>query len=109
MLAARAAAAAAGIEKELLAEWERLPAGPHVTDKALTNLAGKAWRFAGEMDEAALFFADVGVPDGFSRAAAETYERIADLHHFAKLVAVEPGEVLTRVAGSDLPRTLDHL
>lgn len=109
MLAARAAAAAAGIEQELLAEWDRLPVASHVTDNALTSLAGKAWRFVGEMDEAALFFADVGVPDGFSRAAAETYERIADLHHFAKIVAVEPDEVLTRVAGNDLPRTLDHL
>lgn len=38
---------------------------------------GKAWRWAGEMDEAAAALAAVGVPDGFSRAAAEVYRRLA--------------------------------
>ena len=38
---------------------------------------GKAWRWVGEMQEAAETFAAVGLPDGFSRAAAETYERMA--------------------------------
>jgi 3-hydroxyisobutyrate dehydrogenase-like beta-hydroxyacid dehydrogenase len=46
---------------------------------ALHSRAGaKAWRFAGEMDEAAAALAAVGVPDGFSRAAAEVYRRMAD-------------------------------
>ena len=45
---------------------------------ALQSRAGaKAWRWAGEMDEAAATLAAVGVPDGFSRAAAEVYRRIA--------------------------------
>jgi 3-hydroxyisobutyrate dehydrogenase-like beta-hydroxyacid dehydrogenase len=39
--------------------------------------AAKAWRWAGEMDEAAAALAAVGVPDGFSRAAAEVYRRMA--------------------------------
>jgi 3-hydroxyisobutyrate dehydrogenase-like beta-hydroxyacid dehydrogenase len=38
---------------------------------------GKAWRWVGEMQEAADAFAAVGLPDGFSRAAAATYERMA--------------------------------
>jgi len=38
----------------------------------------KGWRWAGEMEEAAEAFAAVGVPDGFSRAAAELYRRAAD-------------------------------
>ena len=38
---------------------------------------GKAWRWVGEMQEAAETFAAVGLPDGFSRAAAETNERMA--------------------------------
>jgi 3-hydroxyisobutyrate dehydrogenase-like beta-hydroxyacid dehydrogenase len=38
----------------------------------------KAWRWAGEMDESAATLAAVGVPDGFSRAAAEVYRRMAD-------------------------------
>jgi hypothetical protein len=46
---------------------------------ALVARAGaKAWRFAGEMDEAAETLAAVGVPDGFSRAAAEVYRRMAE-------------------------------
>ncbi|MBO0850108.1 MAG: DUF1932 domain-containing protein [Pseudonocardia sp.] len=38
----------------------------------------KAWRWAGEMDEAADAMADLGLPDGFSRAAAEVYRRWSD-------------------------------
>jgi 3-hydroxyisobutyrate dehydrogenase-like beta-hydroxyacid dehydrogenase len=46
---------------------------------ALHARAGtKAWRWAGEMDESAATLAAVGVPDGFSRAAAEVYRRMAD-------------------------------
>ena len=46
---------------------------------AVTARAGsKAWRWAGEMDEAAAALAEVGVPDGFSRAAAQVYRRMAD-------------------------------
>ena len=46
---------------------------------ALHARAGaKAWRWAGEMDEAAAAFTAVGVPDGFSRAAAEVYRRMSD-------------------------------
>ena len=40
--------------------------------------APKAWRWAGEMDEAADALAALGLPDGWSRAAAETYRRLAD-------------------------------
>jgi Domain of unknown function (DUF1932)/Rossmann-like domain len=46
---------------------------------ALVARAGaKAWRWAGEMDEAAETLAAAGVPDGFSRAAAEVYRRMAE-------------------------------
>ena len=46
--------------------------------KDLTAKAGaKAWRWAGEMDEAADAMAAAGVPDGFSRAAAAVYRRMA--------------------------------
>jgi 3-hydroxyisobutyrate dehydrogenase-like beta-hydroxyacid dehydrogenase len=39
----------------------------------------KAWRWAGEMDEAALAAAEAGLPTGFSAAAGEIYRRFADL------------------------------
>lgn len=37
----------------------------------------KAWRWVGEMEQAALTFADAGLPDGFSAAAAQVYTRAA--------------------------------
>lgn len=46
---------------------------------ALTARAStKAWRWAGEMDEAADTMAELGMPEGFSRAAAEVYRRWGD-------------------------------
>ncbi|WP_246107074.1 DUF1932 domain-containing protein [Pseudonocardia kunmingensis] len=49
---------------------------------ALHARAGaKAWRWAGEMDEAAAALAAVDVPDGVSRAAAEVYRRMAERPH----------------------------
>lgn len=38
----------------------------------------KAWRWAGEMDEAAAALDAVGLPDGWSRAAAEMYRRMSE-------------------------------
>jgi 3-hydroxyisobutyrate dehydrogenase-like beta-hydroxyacid dehydrogenase len=46
-------------------------------DALQARAGGKAWRWAGEMDEAAAALAAAGVPDGFSRAAAEVYRRMA--------------------------------
>ncbi len=37
----------------------------------------KAWRWVGEMDEIAAAFAVHGLPDGFHRAARETYAELA--------------------------------
>jgi 3-hydroxyisobutyrate dehydrogenase-like beta-hydroxyacid dehydrogenase len=73
-----AAARAYGVEDELGGELER-----NGVDfaAALARAAGgsaKAWRWAGEMDEAADAVGAVDLPDGFSRAAAEIYRRLAD-------------------------------
>ncbi|HEX5813532.1 MAG TPA: DUF1932 domain-containing protein [Pseudonocardia sp.] len=73
-----AAARGYGVEEELRGELER-----HGVDlaAALGRASGgaeKAWRWAGEMDEAADALAAAGLPDGFSRAAAEIYRRLAD-------------------------------
>ena len=46
-------------------------------DEVTRRSAAKAWRWAGEMDEAAATFAAVGLPDGFSRAAAAIYRETA--------------------------------
>ncbi|MFH5207577.1 DUF1932 domain-containing protein [Antrihabitans sp. NCIMB 15449] len=78
-LAIAEAARAYGVQDELRDELAR-------TGKDLTALlqqlddraAGKAWRWVGEMEEAGDAFAAVGLPDGFSRAAAQMYQRMAD-------------------------------
>jgi 3-hydroxyisobutyrate dehydrogenase-like beta-hydroxyacid dehydrogenase len=95
LLAIRAAAGAHGVEAALLAEWERTQPGLAARSQAAAGTARKAWRFAGEMDQVAACLAEVGLPDGFARAAAELYRRLAPF----KDVEGDPplGEVLGRV------------
>ena len=40
-------------------------------------MTGKAWRFAGEMQEIAATFELAGMPPGFFEAAYEVYSRMA--------------------------------
>jgi 3-hydroxyisobutyrate dehydrogenase-like beta-hydroxyacid dehydrogenase len=73
-----AAARAYGVSDEIREELHRT--GVDLDGKLAgvdAQARGKAWRWVGEMQEAAETFAAVGLPDGFSRAAAETYERMA--------------------------------
>ena len=73
-----AAARGFGVEKELRGELERNGVDFAAALAGAGGGAAKAWRWAGEMDEAADAVAAVGLPDGFSRAAAEIYRRLAD-------------------------------
>jgi 3-hydroxyisobutyrate dehydrogenase-like beta-hydroxyacid dehydrogenase len=74
-----AAARAYGVETALAGELARVGVDyPGALAGASDAAAAKAWRWAGEMDEAAEAMAAVGLPDGFSRAAAELYRRLAD-------------------------------
>jgi 3-hydroxyisobutyrate dehydrogenase-like beta-hydroxyacid dehydrogenase len=73
-----AAARAYGVSDEIREELHRT--GVDLDGKLAgidAQARGQAWRWVGEMQEAAETFAAVGLPDGFSRAAAETYERMA--------------------------------
>jgi 3-hydroxyisobutyrate dehydrogenase-like beta-hydroxyacid dehydrogenase len=73
-----AAARAYGVSDEIREELHRT--GVDLDGKLAgidAQARGKAWRWVGEMQEAAETFDAVGLPDGFSRAAAETYERMA--------------------------------
>ena len=73
-----AAARGLGVADALAAELRRTGVD---YPAALAHAAAgtdKAWRWAGEMDEAADAMAAAGLPDGFSRAAAELYRRLAD-------------------------------
>ena len=94
LLSIRAAAVATDVEAPLLAEWERtMPGTVERTDRTLATIGAKAWRFGGEMREAAAFYASVGAPDGFSLAAGEVFDRLADLRG----ISYEPADVLERV------------
>jgi 3-hydroxyisobutyrate dehydrogenase-like beta-hydroxyacid dehydrogenase len=74
LLAAQQAATAAGVDAELLAEWQRSqPQLPEQLAQAQRSAMRKGWRWTGEMQEIADFFASVGEPEGFHRAAAEVY------------------------------------
>lgn len=75
-LALEEAAARFGVSSALHDELDRT-GGDHAAALAAVRSAAAAQgaRWAGEMDEAAEAFAAIGVPDGFSRAAAQVYRR----------------------------------
>ncbi len=78
LLDIRALAAAEGVEEPLLAEWQGsmpdlAPRSLHAAQQAVT----KGWRWVGEMEEIAATFRSSGLPDGFHRAAAAVYRRMA--------------------------------
>lgn len=78
LMAIRTLAISEGVDDALLAEWKRShPELPARSESAVRGSARKAWRFAGEMEEIAATFAGAGLPDGFHRAAAEIYARLA--------------------------------
>ena len=78
LLAAVAAMAwAEGVADDLLAEWDlSLPGTGERLAGTASEVAPKAWRWTGEMDEIAATFAAVGLPDGFHQAAGEIYRHL---------------------------------
>jgi len=90
LLSLRAAASAYGVEGGLLGEWARSQPGLEKRSvRAAATAAPKAWRFAGEMEEIASTLEAAGLPDGFHRAAAEAYVRLAGFRGEPEGVAVE--------------------
>ena len=80
LLAVRALAERHGLAAELLAEWEVSQPGLAARSEGTArSTSPKAWRFAGEMREIADTFQAAELPDGFHRAAAEIYARMAEL------------------------------
>ncbi|MYF50544.1 MAG: DUF1932 domain-containing protein [Gammaproteobacteria bacterium] len=80
LLAIRALAEAEGVTDALLAEWSRSQPGlAERSERAAQAVSPKAWRFAGEMLEIAATFGAAGLPGGFHGAAADVYQRMADL------------------------------
>ena len=73
-----AAARGYGVEDALRGELDRMGIDFGAKLAGAARGVEKAWRWAGEMDEAADALAAVDLPDGFSRAAAELYRRLSD-------------------------------
>lgn len=73
------AARAFGVEDALRDELARDGVDLDATVAAITRrAAAKAWRWAGEMDQAGDAVAALGLPDGFSRAAAQLYRAMGE-------------------------------
>lgn len=101
LLNVRAAAAAEGVEGELLAEWSiSQPDLAARAERAGRGNASKAWRFVGEMHEIGDTFAGRGLPDGFARAAADVYDRMAPLRDTDEVTLVDVIAALARSDGA---------
>jgi 3-hydroxyisobutyrate dehydrogenase-like beta-hydroxyacid dehydrogenase len=78
LLAVRAYAASQGVEDDLVAEWCRsLPDLPARTERTATEVAPKAWRWVGEMEEIAEAFEAAALPGDLHMGAAEVYRRLS--------------------------------
>lgn len=101
VLTAAAAARAGGVWDALQAEWQR--SQPHAFQKlrqSARTLPAKAWRFAGEFEEMAYTFDDLGLPDGFAGAAEAIAER---LRNYKDRADVSLDEVLDALTGDVTP------
>lgn len=105
LLAVNALAEKAGVSEALHAEWAiSQPALSQRSELTAKGTSPKAWRFVGEMHEIATTFAELGLPDGFHKGAAEIYQRMAPLKD---LPAVELAQVLEQILSPDnLTKTL---
>ncbi len=78
LIALRETARANGVDEYLLEEWAiSQPDLAGISEFAVTNAGPKAWRWVAEMEEIAATFAAADQPDGFHRAAADVYRKVA--------------------------------
>jgi 3-hydroxyisobutyrate dehydrogenase-like beta-hydroxyacid dehydrogenase len=93
VLAIRSLARSADVEEALLEAWtESLPELIGRSRQAASVATTKGWRWAGEMEEIAKTFEEVGLPGGFHLAAAEIFRRAPRDEH-----AVADDETLAKV------------
>jgi 3-hydroxyisobutyrate dehydrogenase-like beta-hydroxyacid dehydrogenase len=90
LIAIRALAMQAGVDKALLEEWGLSQPGVAArSESAARDNARKAWRFTGEMAEIAATLESVDLPGGFFHAAEEIYERLAEYKDVAGTPSAE--------------------
>ncbi|MEM7322591.1 MAG: DUF1932 domain-containing protein [Actinomycetota bacterium] len=100
LLAVHALASDAGVLDRLREEWEISQPGLVArADAVAAGVSPKAWRFSGEMQEIADTMDSAGVPDGFHRAAATLYERMAAFKDRPGATIDEVIDAINRTAG----------
>ncbi len=73
-----ATAESLGVRDELYKQWDADDSNfSEQANRRATSVTAKAWRFEGEMREIASTFKEAGLPNGFHKAAAEIYHRLA--------------------------------
>jgi 3-hydroxyisobutyrate dehydrogenase-like beta-hydroxyacid dehydrogenase len=74
-----ATAQAYDVREELYWQWDMdYPGFSEQVNNRVFRTTGKAWRFAGEMEEIAVTFEEAGLPGGFHKAAADVFQRMAE-------------------------------
>jgi 3-hydroxyisobutyrate dehydrogenase-like beta-hydroxyacid dehydrogenase len=90
LCAVLAAADSLGVWADLERQWERnWPGFAGEATQRARRVTAKAWRFAGEMEEIATTFEDVGLPGGFHGAAADLYGRMAHFKGYPSMPLLE--------------------
>ena len=85
-----ATAESLNVRGELYQQWDRDEDGfSEQANRRVARVTAKAWRFEGEMEEIASTFSEAGLPDGFHRAAAEVYHRMANLKDSNQVPALD--------------------
>ena len=88
-----ATAESLGVRADLEREWSlRDPDSVAAAGNRVRGVTGKAWRFAGEMEEIAATFEMAGLPNGFFEAAHDVYRRMSHFKDADELP--ELGQVL---------------
>jgi Domain of unknown function (DUF1932) len=100
LLAARAAAREWDVEDDLVAAWGGPDSPDGLRSERSAGGAGRAWRWAGEMEQISQAFRTVGLPGGFHDGAADVFTR---LEGFKDRPAV-PLDTLLDALGTEPPR-----
>jgi len=74
-----AASESLGVRENLYEHWDMDDKGfSDQVNQRVRRVTSKAWRFEGEMREISATLAEAGLPEGFHKAAAEIYHRMAN-------------------------------
>jgi len=76
-----------GVRAHLERQWGAEFTGQ--THRRVAANTAKAWRFVGEMEEIATTFREAGLSDGFHKAAADTFTRLADFKDATTTPSIE--------------------